>query len=74
MKKQPITLIERIPMGYSVGINFIKKSLIKYLDIAPKEPPKPINKRFIDLYCCESNYIFVTHIIFITNIKTFIRY
>jgi len=49
MKKQPITLIDRIPMGYSVGINFIKNSLIKYLDIAPKEPPKPIKKRFIDL-------------------------
>ena len=33
----------------SVGINFIKNSLIKYLDMAPKEPPKPIKKRFIDL-------------------------
>ncbi len=37
----------RIPVGKLVGMYFITISFKRYLDIAPKNPPRPINKIFI---------------------------
>ena len=47
IKKQPNIFIEIVPKGSMVGANLATHSFITYLDIAPSDPPKPINKKFI---------------------------
>ena len=55
INKQPKILIHKVPKGAIVGIILIKSSLRLYLDIAPINPPKPINKRFILFYSLKIN-------------------
>lgn len=47
MKKQPNTFIKSVPTGYVIEKYLKKASFKKNLNIAPRPPPKPINKIFI---------------------------
>ena len=58
-----------IPIGKLDGIYLIINSFKKYLEIAPKNPPKPIKKYSFFFYNLKNNTIFIIHIVTVTNYK-----